>query len=216
VRRPRPGRRRRTFTRVEFTRLLRAAALDFRVFLIVLRESIARPQEVRALRWSEIESADVTLTIERALVVGQAYFRVEEYKSRERRACPDEPRIIPISRRLGRVLVRLAARNADTKGQVLRTDRGHAWTKEATRLRLARLRKRLGLGRDARGEQLVCYSVRHTGATKAAAAGVRDRILADIMGHTNTRTTARYQHLEVSHLTLAVDSLRPKKEVRPR
>jgi integrase len=80
-------------------------------------------------------------------------------------------------------------------------------------LRMSRLRKRLGLSRDARGEQLVCYSVRHTGATRAAAAGVRDRILADIMGHTNTRTTARYQHLEVSHLTAAIESIRPKKNM---
>lgn len=216
VRRPRPGRRRRTFTREELTRLLRAAPRDFRAFLIALRETIARPQEVRSLRWCEIESVDATLSIERALAIGQAYFRVEEYKSRERRACPDEPRIIPISRRLGRLLLRLAARSRDTKGAIFRTQRGHSWTKEATRLRLARLRKRLGLGRDARGEQLVCYSVRHTGATKAAAAGVRDRILADIMGHTNTRTTARYQHLEVLHLTSAVDGLRPKKEIRPK
>lgn len=216
VRRPRPGRRRRTFTRVEFARLLRAAATDFRAFLIALRESIARPQEVRALQWCEIESADATLPIERSLLIGQAYFRVEEYKAKERRACPDEPRIIPISRRLGRLIVRIAARSAVTKGAIFRTNRGQAWTKEATRLRLARLRKRLRLGRDARGEQLVCYSVRHTGATKACASGVRDRILADIMGHTNTRTTARYQHLDVAHLTAAIDSMRPKKVMRPK
>lgn len=216
VKRPRPGRRRRTFTRAEFCRLLRAAALDFRRFLIALRETIARPQEVRALRWNEIESADATLPIERALVCGKAYFRVEEYKSRERRACPDDPRIIPITRRLGRLIVRLSAK-CPTKGrEIFRTDRGAAWSKEATRLRLGRLRKRLGLDRDARGEHLVCYSVRHTGATTAAAAGVRDRILADIMGHTNTRTTARYQHLEVSHLTAAFDELRPKKGTQPK
>ena len=215
VRRPRPGRRRRTFTRAEFTRLLRAAALDFRRFLIALRETIARPQEVRSLRWSEIETANPAVSIAHALVTGQAYFLQVEYKSRMRRSCPDEPRIIPISRRLGRLIARLAASSAEPKGEIFRTDRGAAWTKEATRLRLARLRKRLGLGRDARGEQLVCYSVRHTAAT-AAAAGVRDRILADIMGHTNTRTTARYQHLQVQHLTAAVDRLRPKKEIRSR
>lgn len=205
VKRPRPGRRKRIFTRHEFARLCRAASPAFRMFLIALRESMARPQEMRALQFAEIESADPSISIDAALAGGKAYFCVEEYKSRERRADPDQPRIIPISRRLGRMILRIRMQAAGQGGVVWRSDRGQAWTKEATRLRLARLRKHLGLGRDLRGEQLVCYSIRHTSATAATAKGLRDRILADIMGHTNTRTTARYQHPQTLHL---VDAMR--------
>jgi len=215
VKRPRPGRRKRTFTRHEFARLCRRAAPDFRLFLLALRETIARPQEVRALRWSELESCDPSKSIDEALCHGLAYFAIEEYKSRERRADPDALRIIPVSRRFGRMLLRIR-RSATHSGEILRSSRGRPWTKEATRLRLARLRKAVGLGRDARGEALVCYSVRHTSATAACVKGIRDRILAYIMGHTNTRTTARYQHPAPIHLVEAIDAVMRRSQEKPR
>lgn len=215
VKRPRPGRRKRIFTRHEFIRLCRRAAPDFRLFLLAMRETIARPQEVRMLRWSDLESSDPAYSVEAALPLGLAYFAIEEYKSRERRADPDALRIIPVSRRFGRMLLRIR-RSVTTASEVLQSSRGRAWTKEATRLRLARLRKAIGLGRDARGESLVCYSIRHTSATTACVKGVRDRILAEIMGHTNTRTTARYQHPAPVHLVEAIELImRPGKE-KPR
>jgi site-specific recombinase XerD len=33
---------------------------------------------------------------------------------------------------------------------------------------------------------------------------VRDKVLAELMGHTNTRTTQRYQHLQAKHLADAI------------
>lgn len=203
VKRPRPGRRKRIFTRHEFLRMCRRASPDFRAFLLALRETIARPQEVRALRWSDLETCDQSKSIDFALANGLAYFALHDYKSRERRADPDALRIIPVSRRLGRLMLRIRAAGA-RGGEVFRSRRGTPWTKEATRLRLARLRRSLNLGKDARGEMLVCYSVRHTSATQACVRGIRDRLLADIMGHSNTRTTARYLHPEPRHLLEAI------------
>lgn len=75
----------------------------------------------------------------------------------------------------------------------------------ALRCRFRVLRRRLGIERDRRGETIVPYSFRHTGATIAAASGVRDRILADVLGHIETKTIARYQHLQRGHL---VDAMR--------
>src|SRR6185295_4351794 len=57
-----------------------------------------------------------------------------------------------------------------------------------------------GVGRDRHGETIVPYTFRHTAATLASAAGVRDRLLADALGHTETSTTARYQHLATEHI----------------
>lgn len=69
---------------------------------------------------------------------------------------------------------------------------------------MRRIRLALAMQRDARGENFVPYTLRHTFATLATAAGIRDRLLADALGHTETATTARYQHLSVEHVRAAL------------
>lgn len=60
--------------------------------------------------------------------------------------------------------------------------------------------QRAGIAPDQNGEQVVMYTARHTYATSAVASGVTDRRLADLMGHTNTKTTQRYIHLATDDL----------------
>jgi site-specific recombinase XerD len=69
---------------------------------------------------------------------------------------------------------------------------------------MKRLREKLGLGPDANGEKIVAYSLRHTAATQACARGVPDRVLAELMGHTDPATTRRYQHPQLDHLAEAL------------
>jgi integrase/recombinase XerC len=69
---------------------------------------------------------------------------------------------------------------------------------------MRRLRVRAGLGPDENGEQLVAYSMRHSAATRASARGVRDRVLAELMGHSSSSTTQRYLHLQAEHLADAI------------
>lgn len=204
VKRPRQGKRKRIFERAELMKFLRAAAVDLRRYLIALRESIARPQEARALDWSHLRTCDATIPIAAALTTGYAYFELEDFKHRHLRADPDSVRVIPITPRLGRLLLRIAGQELPKQGVILQTSRGQSWTKEAVRLRVKRLRIRLNIGRDKRGENIVAYTFRHTAATAAVARGIRDRVLADLMGHTGTRTTSRYQHLNTQHLLEAM------------
>jgi integrase len=204
LKRPPLGQRRRTLDRGGLVKLLRLAAHDFRAYLLTLRESICRPQEARAVRWEEIHHDGPECDRLPALRSGRAFFVLHEFKARERGVDPNRPRIIPISVRLGRLLARLAQRQASVTGPVLLSADGVPWTKEAVRLRMKRLRRRAGMKADHRGEQVVSYTFRHSMATAAAAAGVRDRVLADLMGHTTTRTTARYQHLDAGHLSDAL------------
>ncbi len=63
---------------------------------------------------------------------------------------------------------------------------------------------KLGFAPDEHGENVVAYTLRHTGGTRATAQGVRDRVLADLMGHAQTTTTRRYQHLQTEHLHAAL------------
>jgi len=82
--------------------------------------------------------------------------------------------------------------------------RGLPWTANAVRCRMRRLRKKLALVPDANGENVVAYTLRHTAATRACTSAVPDRVLADLMGHTSTSTTARYQHPQLNHLAEAI------------
>ncbi len=63
---------------------------------------------------------------------------------------------------------------------------------------MARLRTRAGIETKS-GEDLVLYSNRHTYGTNAAGK-VSDMELAELMGHTDTRTTRRYVHLNADRL----------------
>lgn len=211
VKRPRPGCRRRIFDSEGLAQFLRASAQDLRRYLVALRESIARPQEVRAFRWEDLRSCDPSKTMRDAIATGYAYFALADFKARERRSDPNAMRIVPVTPRLGRLLLRVAGSELPAAGVVFVTDRRVAWTKEAVRLRVKRLRDRLKLRPDERGENIVAYTFRHTAATFAVAHGIRDRVLADLMGHTQTRTTARYQHLSTAHLLEAMRRVSSRK-----
>ncbi len=75
------------------------------------------------------------------------------------------------------------------------SSRGLPWTVNALRCRMRSLRDVAGIGPDENGERIVMYTNRHTFGTGACAKGVADRRLADLMGHTDTKTTQKYIHL---------------------
>ena len=103
VPKPAYGERSRVLERREQVLALRATYRAFRTFLIGLRESMARPQEVRWLRWSEL----------RQLKAGELYAVQSEFKGRKRRKDKHSVRVIPFSPRLARLIRRLAGRPHD-------------------------------------------------------------------------------------------------------
>lgn len=210
IKKPYRPQRRRVLSRDEMARLFRKAKPEFRAFLLAMRETIARPQEIRSLQWEDIQLTGPSTDFTSTLLSGRACFVLWEFKCKERRRDSDTPRLIPISRRLGRLLLRLKSRKENSAGPIFLNRLGKPWTNNASRLRMRRLRNALGWGPDRRGESIVCYSLRHTSATFAASIGIRDRTLADIMGHTNTKTTSRYLHLSTEHLQLALDQIEAK------
>ena len=204
VQHPPKGQRCRVCTPREAARVLRGSARDLRRLLLAYRETFARPGELRAATWESIEPRGTREEMRRALQSGRAKIVLRDYKSRKRRRMPNEPRVILLSPRVGRLLCRLMPARMRPAAKIFLTARGHAWTANALRCRMRRLRASLELTRDGRGENLVPYTWRHTGATLASALGVRDRLLADVLGHTETSTTARYQHLHTAHLRRAL------------
>ena len=173
---------------------MRAADEHYRAVLLALRHTIARPQEVRAVRWKHL------------LLQPHPMFELRDFKAKSRRKDRQVARRrIPLDDRMLRLLGRLAGRrNPSPDDHVFLNSRGRPWTANALRIRMRNLRRRLKLVADENGEQVVNYTLRHTAATRACAAGLRDRVLAELMGHTHTDTTARYQHLQDRHLHEAI------------
>lgn len=204
VKHPPKGLRRRINTPKETAQVLRACASDLRRLLIAYRETMARPQELRAARWEDVRGEHPNETLADALAHARASIVLYEFKCRAERTNSEAPRVIVLSPRVCRLLLRLMRACPTIAGPIFKTAKGRAWTPNAVRCRFRRLRKRLGIVRDGRGETIVPYTFRHTGATMAAAAGVRDRVLADVLGHVETKTTARYQHLLLEHLRAAL------------
>lgn len=192
------GQRRRVLRPVESARLLRASDPCFRRFLLALRESFARPQEIRAVRFEDICVAGGLPAELEDIAAGRAFFLIEHGKGFRRRSDQAAVRTIPISPRLGRLLCRVQKRDPINKLPIFLNSKGRPWTANAVRCRFRRLRIAAGMTADARGERIVAYTLRHTGATAAAAAGLRDFTLAEVLGHASTRTTARYVHLQAA------------------
>lgn len=213
------GMRLRVLEPVEVCRMLRTTNRAFRPFLLALRESYARPQEIRKVRPIDIRRAGGSGASAAELLAGRAFFQLENGKGFERRRDQSSTRIIPISPRLGRLLNRLMVRGAAYDEPIFRNSRGRSWSANAVRCRLRRLRDRAGFAADRRGERIVAYTLRHTGATNAARAGLRDWTLAAVLGHASTRTTARYVHLQAADVTEGMRKVweakradRPKKD----
>jgi integrase len=197
VPKPALGQRNRVLDRREQLRALRGANPEFRAFLMCLRESMARPQEVRELIWPELVTHSS----------GLPYICRNEFKSRKRRKNPNVKRIIPITPRLERLLARLRRHCPTSMGRVFKNTQGEHWTGNAVRIAMAELRERVGLVGGDDQESVVCYTWRHTAITAATARGLRDRILADLTGHASTRTTARYQHVQAGDLLAAFHAI---------
>ena len=193
ITKPDLGERERIFTPTETARLLRASDRHFRPFLLAMRQTIARPQEIRALRWKHLVYDPTPM------------FVLKDFKAKKRRKDKTAVRMILLDDRMLRLLNRIARKRKPTpEGFVFLNRHGKPWTGNAVRCRMRALRKKLGFGPDEHGEQVVAYSMRRTSATRACANGVRDKVLAELMGHTNTRTTQRHQHLQAKHLSEAI------------
>lgn len=203
----RNGSRMRILSRREVDRLLRAARRPFRGLLLALVETIARPREMRAVCWGHIRTSGTPDWTALDLRAGRCFFRLVRFKGQELRRDKLAIRNIPISRRLGRLLVRLWGDGRDAGEPIFLNWLCRPWTWNAVRIRFRRLRAKTGMTADVNGENAVAYSVRHTSATDAVGAGVKGLVLAELMGHSDVRMTQRYVHLRPDHLIEAMGTI---------
>lgn len=173
--RGRPNRRERCLTVQEYCSLLRTARRPFRVFLWALKQTGARPSELRRLTWDQVHGDRLVIA---------------KHKTAKKTG---KPRVVFLSERMQRRLEQLRRRSHSR--YVFVNSRGQPWTANAVRLQVARIRKRCGLAKD------VCaYLVRHTFGTWAIMNGVDTASVAALMGHTSTEMVVKvYSHIAGQH-----------------
>jgi integrase len=171
----------------EFERLLGGTDETFRPVLLFLRHTPARPGVVCQLRCEDLDPAFTHATLHKT--------------KRSSTSRVKEPWKLPIPDKLRPLLRELAARRGG-RGHVFLNGDGRPWTKDALALRFRRLRGRVGIAPDTRGEKLVLYSNRHTYLTRAAPQ-VSAAMLALLADHTDPRTTRRYLHVSPEEIAAA-------------
>lgn len=181
---PRRQVRTRTISPEEFQSLLRHSDVSFRRVLIALRWTGCRPVEVRSLIWDWVD-------------LDAGFWILRDHKTITRQRDP-RPRMVPLPHPLLRLCQRLAELGGNPSDHVFLNARGTPYTKDSLCRKMSRVRKRAGIEPKA-GERLVLYCTRHTFGTEAAGA-VSDIELAELMGHTDVRTTQRYVHINAERL----------------
>ena len=191
VPKPAAGRRERIMTRHEMVRLLRIVRPALRRFLIGMRQSLARPQEIRSLRWSQLQFFDEG----RLMAFVQTNFKSKRMR---RNGGAGAVRVICVDARFRRLLERLRRQRydrgpAEEDGFVFLNPWHQPWTADSVgqAMRLWTRRSGINVVGDGR-EAIVAYSLRHMSATLAARNAIQSHILAALMGHSSPVMTARY------------------------
>jgi integrase len=167
----------RAMTDAEFRAMLRSSSVPFRRVLMFLRLTGCRPGEC-----AQIEPQHIDL--ERGVVVLAKHKTAKTRRDRK-------PRVIILHPAAQRLLVVLTAQMIPDQVKVFINSRGTPWTRYGLACRMKQLRKKLKLPKDCK-----TYGLRHKFGSDAILHDVGIKTLAVLMGHTTTRSTERYVHIE--------------------
>ncbi|MEM6484383.1 MAG: site-specific integrase [Pseudomonadota bacterium] len=181
---PAPRKRNRTITQEEFDSLVEASDIAFARVLTALRHTGCRPGEVRSLIWDWVD-------------LEKGIWTFPDHKTITQQRDP-KPRCVPLPPEVLKLCLELAKKKHRAADHVFLNSKGKPYSKDNLCRRMSQVRKKAGIELKA-GEQLVLYCNRHTFGTETAGL-VTDIELANLMGHTDVRTTQRYVHLSPDRL----------------
>lgn len=170
------GERGKPLSDEHYQTMLRCTSALFRKVILFLRFTGARPCEMAALKWEFIDFAK-----------GIAVLWVHKNTRRQK---VKKPRVIVL---LPVLLAMLKRMQRTSKSEyVFVNARGRQWNKNSLGLRIYRLRDKAGLPKAAK-----LYGLRHQYGTQAVEAGVPIKAVAELMGHSDSRTTEEnYVHVD--------------------
>ncbi len=184
----RAGNRRRPIAKAEFKKLLSAAPPKSGL-VEVLRFAIwsgARPCEMRALRWTDVDLKGRVI-------------RLFKHKTSRTQRDSNKPRNIVLIPQAVSLLSKLRRRHPGSEFVFL-SSRRKPWRRCSLQQAVRRLRRSVNLPDDA-----VLYGIRHFWGTNSVLSGNDVKTTAELMGHSSTRMTEHYLHLagETKHLSAA-------------
>lgn len=164
----------------------------FRLVLWFLWETGCRTCEAKAAKWEQVDWK-------------AGIIRLPTHKTGK---VTGDDRLIPLSRRVLRLLRWIRQRRPDTakaQGHIFLNSRGRKWEKSMINARFRQYKKLAGISR-----KITPYCARHGFAVRGLEAGVGERQLAHAMGHTTTRYIEWYGRTarnNLAYLTATAEKL---------
>lgn len=164
----------------------------FAMYLIASRCG-ARPKQIRTLTAANVHyDAD-----------GRMFWVFDEHKSAKKTRKPLVVYCYPCLATITKILM------SSRKNLLFLNENGHQWKKDSVARAMRRVRKRAKVS-----EKITVYAYRHSFATDALVAGNSLAIVAELLGHVDTRMVGRvYGHLDQhkGHLIDAVSKMQQKR-----
>jgi integrase len=159
------------------------------VFALALTTGM-RPSEYLALRWSDIDWANETVTVARTLEKGSGWKFAETKRARSRRQVKLQSWVVGLLRLHQSQELRKGSPGSIASAQIFTTVDGRPINSDY----LARCFKEIL--RVIELPQMRLYDLRHTAATLALAAGVPPKVVSEQLGHANSAFTLdTYSHV---------------------
>lgn len=170
-----------------------------------------RRGEVLGLKWSDIDFEKKTIRVQRAVLrvkdkfTGKSELRIEDVKTKKSR------RIVPVP---DIVIARLKEHKARQAAEILRAGPMYQKNDLVFCTTLGTPIEPRNFNRDfyqicknAGIENFNLHGLRHTYTTRLSEMGINSKILQELLGHTDVRTTEGYNHVLWDMMVLAADRL---------
>ena len=162
---------------------------DFRNMIIFGLHTGLRPQELRQLKRIQLHNDSE----------GNFTVFIQNHKT-ARTAHEPKPRSVPLTLIAKDIAIRQVAKHPKSE-HIFLNGKGEPYTRGVFRQRLLRWCKRAGI------KPHPPYAMRHTFGSMEAEANINQTIIAQMMGHSQLRTTSRYISNNAAHHRVAVGAV---------
>ncbi|MGB8029850.1 MAG: tyrosine-type recombinase/integrase [Terracidiphilus sp.] len=167
-----------------------AGKTRYGVLLALALTTGMRPSEYLALRWSDIDWQEETVTVLRTLEKGRGWKFADTKRARSRRPVKLESWVARQLRQLFTINTAKPDRSPEAARQIFKTRLGRPINSNYLARRFKQLLREAGL------PAMRLYDLRHTAATLALAAGVPPKVVSEQLGHASSAFTLDvYSHV---------------------
>ncbi len=167
-----------------------AGKTRYGVLLALALTTGMRPSEYLALRWSDVDWQEETVTVSRSLEKGSGWKFADTKRARSRRPVKLESWVASRLRQMYSIDAARPSTSPEVAQQIFKTRLGRPINSNYLARRFKQLLREAGL------PMMRLYDLRHTAATLALAAGVPAKVVSEQLGHASSAFTLDvYSHV---------------------